>query len=198
MKFQPLTLEGQHVRLEPLTIGHEGRLCEVAFDPELWRWTSSALMSPQDVRAYIQTALKGAEEGSIVAFATIDPASGRVIGSTRFAHIEAQHRKVEIGWTWIARPWQRTPINTEAKYLMLRHAFESWGCIRVQLWTNALNAKSRAAIERIGAKYEGCLRNHMIMPTGTIRDTVSYSIIESEWPEVKRELEQKLDARSNR
>jgi RimJ/RimL family protein N-acetyltransferase len=198
MKFQPLTLQGQHVRLEPLSLAHEGGLCAVAFDSELWRWTSITLMSSQEVRAYIQTALKGAEEGNIVAFATIDRASGRVIGSTRFAHIEPEHRKVEIGWTWIARPWQRTPINTEAKYLMLRHAFESWGCIRVELRTNALNARSRAAIERIGAKYEGCLRNHMILPTGTIRDTVCYSIIESEWPEARRELEQKLEARSNR
>jgi N-acetyltransferase len=191
-RFEPVLLSGKHVRLEPLIMEHEARLCEVALDPELWRWTSTALTCPDDVRRYIQTALKGQEEGTIVPFATIDLASGRVIGSTRFAHIEQRHRKAEIGWTWIAQPWQRTPINTEAKYLMLRHAFENWGCIRVELLTNALNAKSRAAIERIGAKYEGSLRNHMIMPSGSIRDTVVYSIIESEWAAVKSELEKKL------
>jgi N-acetyltransferase len=190
--IEPVTLEGRHVRLEPLTLDHAPRICEVAFDPDLWRWTSSSLMSKEDVNSYIRTALKGQEEGTIIPFVTIDRASGKLIGCTRFAHIDTKHRKLEIGWTWIARPWQRTTINTEAKYLMLRHAFEKWGCGRVELLTNVLNAKSRAAIERIGGKLEGVMRNHMITPSGTWRDTVIYSIIDSEWPEVKKALEEKL------
>jgi RimJ/RimL family protein N-acetyltransferase len=189
---EPVVLEGRHVRLEPLLLEHAPKLCEVAFDADLWRWTSSSLMSKEDVDVYIRTALKGQEEGTIVPFATIERKSGKVIGCTRFAHIDTKHRKVEIGWTWIARPWQRTAINTEAKYLMLRHAFEKWGFQRVELLTNALNAKSRAAIERIGGKYEGLMRNHMIGPTGLTRDTVIYSIVESEWPGVKSDLEAKL------
>ncbi len=192
MKIEPIKLEGQHVRLEPLSMEHHARLCEVAFDADLWRWTSTALSTAEDVRKYIEIALCGLEEKTILPFATVEKAGGKVIGSTRFAHIAAKDRRVEIGWTWIARQWQRTAINTEAKYLMLRHAFETWGCNRVELLTNALNAKSRAAIERIGAKYEGLLRRHMVNPNGVVRDTVVYSVIDSEWEGVKRELERKM------
>jgi RimJ/RimL family protein N-acetyltransferase len=152
--------------------------------------------SEADIREFIQTALHSQTDGTAVPFATIDRASGLAVGSTRFANIVRDHRRAEIGWTWIAPEWQRSPINTEAKYLMLRHAFEVWKCIRVELKTNANNTQSRRAIERIGAKQEGTLRNHMINPDGSYRHTVYYSVIESEWPEVKRSLEARLTSGS--
>ena len=125
-------------------------------------------------------------------FATIERSSGRAIGSTRFMNIDRANRRVEIGSTWIAPAWQRTPVNTEAKYLMLRHAFEVWGCIRVELKTDALNQKSRTAILRIGAKEEGTLRRHLLTWTGRVRDTVYFSILDNEWPEVKLQLESRI------
>jgi RimJ/RimL family protein N-acetyltransferase len=188
----PCVLEGRWVRLEPLTVDHVAGLAAVGLDPELWRWTTSGVLSLDDMRVYVQTALDWQRQGIAVPFATVERASGTVVGSTRFAAIDRVNRRVEIGWTWVAPAWQRTPINTEAKYLMLRHAFEAWGCIRVELKTNSLNAKSRAAILRIGAKEEGTFRNHMINDDGSTRHTVYYSVIDSEWPEVKAGLEAKL------
>jgi N-acetyltransferase len=125
-------------------------------------------------------------------FAQVEKTTGRVIGSTRYANIERAHRRLEIGWTWIARPWQRTAVNTESKYLLLRHAFETLGCVRVELKTDSLNAKSRAAILRIGAREEGTFRNHMITSSGRIRHTVYFSIVDAEWPEVRSRLERVL------
>src|SRR5688500_4130816 len=136
--------------------------------------------------------MKWQAEGTAVPLATIDKRTGLAVGSTRFANISPEHKRVEIGWTWIAPAWQRSAVNTEAKYLMLGHAFEVWRCGRVELKTNARNEQSRRAIVRIGAKEEGTLRNHMINPDGSFRDTVYFSIIESEWPEVKKSLEEKL------
>ena len=143
--------------------------------------------------AYVEAALA---DRSSLPFCTVDRESGQVVGTTRFANIVPEHKRAEIGWTFISKSHQRTPLNTEAKYLMLRHAFETWGCGRVELKTNSLNEKSRRAIARIGAKEEGTLRNHMVNPDGTFRHTVYYSIIDGEWPGVKRALEEKLARRA--
>ena len=192
MIVQPVTLEGKCIRLEPLSLAHHAALCEAGLDEDLWRWIAAPVRTPEEMRAYIETALSEQAAGRALPFATIERASGRAIGSTRYGNIDRSNRRVEIGWTWIARPWQRTAVNTEAKYLMLRHAFETLGCIRVELKTDSLNERSRKAILRIGAQEEGTFRNHMITASGRIRHTVYYSIIDSEWPAVKANLEEKL------
>jgi RimJ/RimL family protein N-acetyltransferase len=192
MNPQPVTLEGNHVRLEPLSLDHHGPLCEVGLEPELWKLTTVDIQTPEDLLGYIETALEEQASGVSLPFATIEKQSGRVVGSTRFGNINCQHRRVEIGWTWIAPPWQRTVVNTEAKYLMLSHAFEDLGCIRVELKTDSRNERSQNAMRRIGAIEEGTFRNHMILPNGRFRHSVFFSIIESEWPEVKKGLEAKL------
>ena len=186
------TLEGRHVRLEPLSETHIPALAQLASDAELWRWTMTQVQTEADLVRYVHTALDEQRAAKSLPFATIDRATGQVVGSTRFGNVDSANRRVEIGWTWIARPWQRTALNTEAKYLMLRWAFEDRGCIRVELKTDALNETSRRAITRIGAVEEGVLRSHMITPTGRIRDTVYFSIIASEWPGVRASLEEKL------
>ena len=192
MNLEPFTLTGEAVRLEPLTTGHHQALCEVALHPELWQWTPYQVLTPGAMLLYIQTALEARDAGTALPFATIDLRTGKVVGSTRFGNMDRANRRVEIGWTFVAPPWQRTRINTEAKYLMLRHAFETLGCIRVELKTDSLNIKSRAAILRLGATEEGMLRNHMIVAGGRFRHTVYFSIIESEWPRVKALLESRL------
>lgn len=193
MNIEPVVLEGRHVRLEPLTLGHLDALCEVGGDPEIWRWNPYIQTGDREgIRAFIEYALREQEAGAGLAFATIERATGRAIGSTRYLSIERPHRTVEIGGTWIGLPWQRTIVNTEAKYLMFRHAFETWGCIRVQLKTDSLNERSRKAILRIGAKEEGTFRNHMVTSTGRIRHSVFFSVIDSEWPEVKARLEEMM------
>ncbi len=194
IKIGPITLEDRAVRLEPLTHAHHRGLCEVGLEPELWKWIPYTVGTPDEMAAYIEKALDEQARGASVPFATIDKSTGRVIGSTRYMNIEREHCRVEIGSTWIGRAWQRTSINTEAKYLMLRHAFETVGCMRVEFKTDSLNEKSRAAILRIGAKEEGTFRNHMVMSTGRIRHSVYYSIVEAEWPGVRARLEQKLAA----
>jgi len=192
MTIEPVTLEGRFVRLEPLAESHCAGLCEVSLHAELWRLIPYRMTTPDDVAVYIQARRAALAAGSELGFATIEKASGRVVGSTRFMNIDAANRRAEIGGTWIGKPWQRTAINTEAKYLMLRHAFETWGCIRVELKTDALNQQSRNAILRIGAKEEGILRQHMVTWSGRLRDTVYFSILDSEWPAVKAVLETKL------
>ena len=187
-----MTLEGKHVRLEPLSLAHHAELCEVGLDEELWRWIPQNVRTPEDMRGYIGEALRSQAQGSALPFATLDQASGRAIGSTRFGNIDRVNRHVEIGWTWLGLAWQRTAANSEAKYLMLRHAFESWKCLRVEFKTDSLNQRSRAALLRIGAKEEGIFRNHVITWTGRIRHSVYYSIIGSEWPQVKARLESRL------
>jgi RimJ/RimL family protein N-acetyltransferase len=144
--------------------------------------------------AYIKTALDEQKRGVSLPFALIEKATGRAIGSTRYGNIDRTHHRVEIGWTWVARDWQRSVVNTEAKYLLLRHAFETLGCIRVELKTDSLNERSRAAILRIGAREEGILRNHMITACGRIRHSVYFSIVDSEWPAVKARLESMMNA----
>jgi len=192
MEIKPVTLEGTHVRLEPMTLEHIPGLCEVGLDPDLWRWTPMIVRGPDDMRSYVREALRGQDQGVALPFVTVDRSSGTVVGSTRFGNIDHQHMGVEIGWTWLGKRWQRTPMNTEAKYLMLKHAFETLGCIRVALKTDSLNEQSRSAILRLGAREEGILRNHMLTYSGRIRHTVYYSIINSEWPLVKASLEDKL------
>jgi RimJ/RimL family protein N-acetyltransferase len=146
------------------------------------------------LRAYLENALREQAEGRAVPFTTVDRASGRVAGCTRFANIDHRNRRVEIGWTLVGRPFQRTHVNTEAKWLMLRHAFESWGCVRVELKTNVQNERSRTAMERIGCVEEGVLRKHGVNDDGVWRDTVYYSVLDDEWPEVKARLERLMVA----
>lgn len=198
MEARPVTLEGEHVRLEPMTMAHHSALWEIAGDHELWRWTATDIRAPEDLTRYMETALAEQAAGRALPFATVARANGRAVGSTRFGNIEPLNRRVEIGWTWLGSAWQRTAVNTEAKLLMLTHAFESWGCIRVELKTDALNQGSRAAIARLGAKEEGTLRRHIVTQTGRVRDTVYYSILDEEWPSIKARLEARLRKTSNR
>jgi N-acetyltransferase len=190
--IEPVTLEGTHVRLEPLSIDHLPALVEVGLEPSLWRWTLSQIRTPDDMRRYVETALGGAASGAEVPFATIERRTGRAIGSTRFLAIEPQHRRVEIGYTWLAPAWQRTAANTEAKLLMLRHAFEDRGALRVEFKTDSLNERSRRALAGIGAVEEGTFRNHMLTQAGRRRHTVYFSITDEEWPAVRRRLEARL------
>lgn len=192
MWFEPLVLEGSYVRLEPLSLTHLEALSRAGVDSEIWRWTASDASSAERMRAYIEEALDLQRNETALPFATIERASGQVVGSTRFGNIDAPNRRAEIGWTWIAPKWQRTAINTEAKYLMLRYGFEQRGCIRIEFKTDALNTKSRNALLRIGAREEGTLRKHMITQSGRVRDTTYFSILEDEWPAVKAALESKL------
>jgi RimJ/RimL family protein N-acetyltransferase len=192
MIVSPVTLEGPSIRLVPLSEAHHGPFCAAGLDDELWRWSPTPVRTPDEMAAYIAVALSEQARGAALPFAVVEKSSGRVIGSTRYGGIEPVHRRVEIGWTWLARPWHRTATNTEAKYLLLRHAFETLGCIRVELKTDALNERSRAAIRRIGAREEGILRSHMIAAGGRIRDTVYHGIVAAEWPAVKAALETKL------
>jgi RimJ/RimL family protein N-acetyltransferase len=184
----PVILEGERIRLEPLSLDHLDGLAEIAFDEALWRWT---LARPTDVaalRAWLETALVNADAGAEVPFATIDLASGRPIGSSRFLAIAPEHRRLEIGWTWVAAPWQRSGANREAKLLQLTHAFEALDANRVEFKTDSLNEKSRAALLGIGATYEGIFRNHMMMPDGRLRHSAYFSVIREEWPGVKAHL----------
>jgi N-acetyltransferase len=194
MVVSPVVLEGAHVRLEPLAKAHLAGLVEVGLDEELWRWIPTPVRTREEMGAYIETALDEQVQGVASPFAIVEKSTGRAIGSTRYGSIERTHRRVEIGWTWVARDWQRTAMNTEAKYLLLKHAFETLGCMRVELKTDSLNERSRAAILRLGAREEGIFRNHMITASGRIRHSVYFSIIDSEWPAVKVRLETKLNS----
>lgn len=193
----PLTLEGSVVRLEPLRLEHAELLWDIAKNDleDIFRWIPYSMKTPDDFRRLIGKALEEQRRGESVVFATVERKSRQTIGSTRFMNIDRANRRVEIGSTWIAPAWQRSAANTEAKYLMLKHAFEEWKCIRVELKTDALNQKSRNAILRIGAKEEGTLRRHLLTWTGRVRDTVYFSILDDEWPAVKVKLEQKLTQR---
>ncbi len=191
----PLTLEGSVVRLEPVRHEHADLFWQAAKDSldDLFRWIPYPEKTAEDFQRFIDRAFAEQERGESVVFATVERASGRVIGSTRYMNIDRANRRVEIGSTWIAPAWQRTAVNTEAKYLMLRHAFETWQCVRVELKTDALNQRSRNAILRLGAKEESTLRKHLITSTGRIRDTVYFSILDTEWPEVKAKLEERME-----
>jgi RimJ/RimL family protein N-acetyltransferase len=190
--LEPVALEGDFVRLEPMTLEHHSGLCEIGLDPEIWRFTTVMVRTAEEMRSYMESALGLQREGATLPFVTIERSSGRIVGSTRFGNYDPANRRIEIGWTWIARPWQRTAINTEAKYLMLLHAFEKLRCVRVELKTDVLNSPSRKAMLRIGAKEEGILRKHTLMWTGRYRDSIYYSILDEEWPDVKQQLERML------
>jgi len=192
--LEPVTLTGKHVRLEPLSLEHAGGLARVGLDPDLWRWIPSAVTTIGEMRAYVQTALDEQRAGRSLPFAVIHRASGDVIGSTRYGNISLANKRVEIGWTWYAKAHQRSAVNTESKLLLMTHGFETLGLVRIELKTDALNAASRAAIARIGGTEEGIFRKHLICQSGRIRDTVYFSILDSEWPEKKRALEARLAA----
>jgi len=193
MVIRPVTLTGTRVRMEPLDFErHFNGLLEIGLDPDLWKWTLGVCSTRQELREYLEEALRQQGEGSALPFATVGIDSKKILGCTRFGNIEPKHRRVEIGWTWVGKPYQRTHVNTDAKYLMLKHAFETWGCRRVELKTNVLNKPSRDAMVRIGCKEEGILRKHAISDAGVSRDTVYYSIIDDEWPGVKARLERMM------
>ena len=185
---QPLVLEGEHVRLEPLEPGHAAGLAEATRDGELWNLWVTAVPSPDALPGWIDTALAQQRAGRALPFAVRRLRDGRLVGSTRYMNIEEQHRRLEIGTTWYARSVQRTGLNTECKTLLLRHAFEALGCIAVEFRTHWFNHASREAIARLGAKQDGVLRNHQRLPDGSLRDTVVFSITDTEWPAVRRHL----------
>lgn len=192
MEIAPVTLEGQHTRLEPLSLAHEEALNLAAADGELWNSIVTVVPTRATMTEYIEEALTAQAQGSELPFVIIQKTTDRVVGTTRFYYIQPAQKSAAIGYTWIARSAQRTSVNTEAKLLLLTHAFEHWGCNRIELITDVLNQQSRAAILRLGAKEEGTLRNHLIMPNGRVRDSVCFSIIIEEWPEVKAGLLNKL------
>ena len=198
MQVAPVTLEGNLVRLEPLSMEHYSALAEIAFNPQMWRWMSDPMESEDDLRRYIQAGVDAAAAGIAMPWATRSKKDNRIIGSTRFADIQTFHRTLEIGWTWMHPDYQRSGINVEAKYLQLRHAFEVMEARRVAFKTHHQNLKSQTAIHALGAKHEGIFRNHVIMPDGSTRNSYWYSIIAEEWPEVKARLEERMAKHSLR
>lgn len=188
MKIEPVTLQGRVVRLEPLALAHVPGLARVGLDPELWRWIPTQVADAAQMQAWVQTALDEQTAGTSLPFAIISQASGEAIGSTRYMNIVPAHRRLEIGSTWLSTAAQRSGANTEAKLLLLTHAFEALKAIRVELKTDALNSKSRAAIARIGGIEEGIFRRHVICASGRVRDTVYFSMLDNEWPAVKTRL----------
>jgi len=190
---QPVVLKGETVVLRPMTIDDVDALWEAGQFPELWTWTLISHMPDRAaMEAYVRKALTTAESGAELPFVTVEQATGRVIGSTRYLEVSDPDKTLEIGWTWITPEFQRSRVNTEAKFLMLRHAFETLGAMRVQLKTDERNLKSQTAIARIGAKREGTLRKHRLTAAGHQRSTVYFSILDDEWPEVKLNLEAML------
>jgi RimJ/RimL family protein N-acetyltransferase len=205
LEIQPITLEGQHVRLAPLSFAHEESLIAAAADGELWNTQVTIIPRPEGMKDYIQFALDGLAQGNQLPFvivrkdgsANASSPSDRIVGSTRFYEIRPQDRAAAIGYTWLAKSAQRTRVNTESKLLLLKHAFEDWHCNRVELITDVLNEQSRTAIMRLGARQEGILRKHLILPNGRIRDSVLFSILDDEWPEVKQRLILSLKQKSS-
>lgn len=194
MEVKPVVLTGQHVRLEPLAEKHIPGLAEIGVGQTFWDFmVYGDIATIEDMRGWVQDILSRAERGTDLPFVAIHLASGRVAGASRYLNIMPKDRGLEVGGTWYGLEFQRTPVNTECKYLLLQHAFETLGCIRVQLKTDLRNERSQKAIERIGAVKEGVLRNHMILPDGRIRDSVFYSILDTEWPEVKKRLEEMMN-----
>ena len=192
LALSPVLLRGNHVELHPLSQSHAGDLSAAIAVGDLWKLAVSNLPAPGGMQAYIAEALGLQSAGKALPFALIDVSTGHAVGSTRFGNFEPAHHRVEIGWTWLGTPWQRTAFNTEAKYLLLVHAFESLGLNRVEFKTDLVNDRSRKAILRLGALEEGVLRRHMIVRDGRVRDSVYYSIIAEEWPAVKANLRRML------
>ncbi|KVA15710.1 GNAT family N-acetyltransferase [Burkholderia ubonensis] len=186
------TLTGEHVELQPLNASHAQALLAAAADGQLWNLRVTVVPGPDTIDAYLATALQGRAEGTVMPFAIVERATGRIVGSTRFWKIDRKNRKLEIGHTWLGESVQRSRVNTEAKWLLLTYAFETLRCVRVQFTTDELNEKSRAAILRLGAKQEGIVRHERIMPDGRKRNSVRFSIIDDEWPDVKARLRERL------
>ena len=195
MEIEPVTLQGPRVRLVPLALEHLDALCDIGLDARLWTWTGGRYECRDDMKAYIERAMARPDA---LPFATTIRESGEIVGSTSYLNVDEQNRRVEIGFTWVTPAWQRTAVNTEAKLLMFAHAFESLGCVRVELKTDARNERSRAAIARLGAAEEGTLRHHMIRRNGTYRDSVYFSVLREEWPAVASGLESRIEARDGR
>lgn len=196
MKVEPVTLTGKHVRLEPLSEAHVAGLAEIGVGQNFWNFMVYGDMNAEaDMGGWVRDILERAKKGTDLPFAVVHLASGRLAGATRYLNIMPKDYGLEVGGTWYGPEFQRTAVNTECKYLLFRHAFETLGAIRLQLKTDSRNERSQRAIERIGAKREGVLRNHMILPDGHIRDSVYYSILNSEWGAVKQNLEEMLKAR---
>jgi RimJ/RimL family protein N-acetyltransferase len=197
MRVESVTLCGRIVRLEPLTVDHVEALCQVGLEPDLWRWIPVPVTTAEEMRAYVVAALAERSRGVSLPFVIVDQATNQVIGSTRYANIDPSHRRLEIGWTWLATVHQRTGANTEAKLLLLTHAFEALGANRVEFKTDALNEKSRRAILRLGAQEEGTFRKDKITASGRVRDTVYFSIIDTEWLAIKARLARLLNSRGS-
>ena len=195
LRIEPVTLSTDLLTLRPLSLAEVPALAKAASDGELWEKKTTTVPRPEGFEAYVETALKQQAAGVALPFATVVNEGDRVVGSTRFMNIDAANRRVEIGTTWIAKSWQRTFVNTHAKLLMLRHAFETLGCPAVEFRTHWLNHQSREAITRLGAKQDGVLRSHTRSADGALRDTVVYSILEHEWPMVRNSLESRLAKR---
>jgi N-acetyltransferase len=187
------SVQGQYVGVEPLSMDHKDDLIEAAADGEMHRLWYTVVPTPEKVGTEIERRLGLRKSGSMLPFAIIEKASGRAVGMTTYMNIDAANRRLEIGSTWYRQSVQKTPLNTECKLLLLRHAFENLDCISVEFRTHFMNVQSRRAIERLGAKLDGVLRSHMIMANGTLRDTAVYSIIASEWPAVKANLTWQLE-----
>ena len=192
MKFEKVVLEGNIVRLEPLSESHSEELCSAIYDGELWNLYVTLVPHPKNIDSFLSQANSNYEAGDGLAFAIIENSTNRVVGSTRYMKANLANKRLEIGFTFLGKTWQKTKINTEAKYLLLTHAFETLALNRVELITDYLNSTSRNAILRLGAKEEGILRSHMVMPNGRIRDSVLYSIVKHEWSGIKQHLEAKL------
>lgn len=183
--LEPVILDGTHIRLEPMEMQHLDALCAVGLDEDLWRVSAHPVTNRAEMKTYMETALAWQRAGTALPFVTRHKATDQIVGSTRYAHIVPAHLRLEIGWTWVARAWHRTVVNTEAKFLLLHYAFETLGYRRVEFKTDVRNARSRHAILRIGAKEEGILRKHMVTHTGHPRDSVYFSILDEEWPAVR-------------
>jgi len=194
-EWKPIVLHGQHIDLIPLASEHHERLCEIGLEPELWRLTTNELCTPEDMRAYIQTALNDRALGTSQPFVFVEKTSGLIVGSSRYHSLNRANRRLVIGHTWIAREWQRTVVNSEAKYLMLKHAFEELGCVRVEFLVNSINDRSRRALLRIGARHEAILRNYTVAKDQLPRNVALFSIINSKWPAVKANLGNKIESK---
>lgn len=192
MEITPVVLMGDRVKLEPMEVYHEQELLDAGNNPDIWAYMPMKVQSIEDMKHLVDGALQARGHGSEFPFVIIDKDSGKIVGSTRFLNISIPNRNLEIGSTWLSPTVWRTRINTECKYLLLKHCFEILGTIRVQLKTDSRNVRSQQAIERLGAVKEGVLRNHMIMPDGYLRDSVFYSVIDREWEQVKEKLESML------
>ena len=190
--MESVTLEGEFIRLIPLSLSHHSSLSEICLDKELWRFTTNQILTAGEMLEYIEAALQDQAEGTCLPFVIVEKAHGTIVGSTRYHSFNAQHRRVVIGHTWIAGDWQRTAVNTETKYVMLKHAFEELHCRRVEFIVNSINEKSRRALWRIGATEDGILRNYVVDKNNDTCNVAVYSIIDSEWPTVKAELQLKL------